>query len=231
MDIYTVAMNDNNKTQADSSEEKKSNTFKWGCLGLLGLLVIIIATVFITLWWVKRGHNIDATELTAPEELVLEKKIELLEKAHGDDPLADMEKQELLGGLMFTEKEVNSVISDDPDFKDRVYLDFKNDAIAVKINFVIPEDFPFMAGRTIKGKLDLGMLLEGEDLQVRLKNASVMGISLNNTLLGDLKDKDLVGEFFAGDDFIARLLKDIKEFKVTPEGLRIVPSKIDEETL
>ena len=75
------------------------------------------------------------------------------------------------------------------------------------------------------------MLLEGDDLQVRLKSASVMGFSLTNMILGDLKDKNLVSEYFGSDDLISRFLKDIKEFKVTPEGLYIVPAEIDEEAL
>src|SRR6266850_565060 len=62
-----------------TSVPKRRRWLLWGCLSLLGLVLIIVATVAITVWYIQRP--IKPVVLSATEKAVVEKKLEHLDAA------------------------------------------------------------------------------------------------------------------------------------------------------
>jgi len=66
--------------------DKKTHLLLYGCGGLVGLLVLIVATVTITIWWIQRP--IRPVVLSAGEKAVIDQKLQRLEGGNTAAPLA-----------------------------------------------------------------------------------------------------------------------------------------------
>src|SRR5437763_4158296 len=65
----------------------------WGCLSLLGLVVIIVATVAITVWYIQRP--IKPVALSSTEKAIVEKKLDRLDEvSHGATPAPKTKAQQ-----------------------------------------------------------------------------------------------------------------------------------------
>ncbi|QDE32737.1 MULTISPECIES: arginine N-succinyltransferase [Shewanella] len=98
--------------------------------------------------------------------------------------------------VTFSEKEVNSMIGRNPDFAQRVAIDFSNNLASAKMLIPIPEDFPFMAGEILRVNTGLDIHLDANRRPVvALVGVSLMGVPIPNAWLGNMKNVNLVGEF------------------------------------
>jgi hypothetical protein len=98
--------------------------------------------------------------------------------------------------VTFSEKEVNSMIGRNPDFAQRVAIDFSNNLASAKMLIPIPEDFPIMAGEILRVNTGLDIHLDvNRRPVVALVGVSLMGVPIPNAWLGNMKNVNLVGEF------------------------------------
>jgi hypothetical protein len=98
--------------------------------------------------------------------------------------------------VTFSEKEVNSMIGRNPDFAQRVAIDFSNNLASAKMLIPIPEDFPIMAGEILRVNTGLDIHLDANRRPVvALVGVSLMGVPIPNAWLGNMKNVNLVGEF------------------------------------
>ncbi|GGI98014.1 hypothetical protein GCM10007978_39740 [Shewanella hanedai] len=114
------------------------------------------------------------------------------------DELTPEAYQELDGErqVSFSEKEVNSMIGNNPDFARRVAIDFSDNLTSAKILVPIPEDFPFMPGEILRVNAGIDIHLdENRRPVVALVGVSLMGVPIPNAWLGNMKRVNLVGEF------------------------------------
>lgn len=98
--------------------------------------------------------------------------------------------------VTFSEKEVNSMIGRNPDFAQRVAIDFSDNLASAKMLIPIPDDFPIMAGEILRVNTGLDIHLDANRRPVvALVGVSLMGVPIPNAWLGNMKNVNLVGEF------------------------------------
>ncbi|RPA56169.1 arginine N-succinyltransferase [Shewanella vesiculosa] len=98
--------------------------------------------------------------------------------------------------VTFSEKEVNSMIGRNPDFAQRVAIDFSDNLASATLLISIPKDFPLMAGEILRVNtgLDIHLDTNGRPV-VALVGVSLMGVPIPNAWLGNMKNVNLVSEF------------------------------------
>ncbi|MBB1437952.1 arginine N-succinyltransferase [Shewanella sp. SG41-4] len=98
--------------------------------------------------------------------------------------------------VSFSEKEVNSMIGRNPDFAQRVAIDFSDNLASATMLIPIPKDFPIMAGEILRVNTGLDIHLDANRRPVvALVGVSLMGVPIPNAWLGNMKNVNLVGEF------------------------------------
>jgi hypothetical protein len=98
--------------------------------------------------------------------------------------------------VTFSEKEVNSMIGRNPDFAQRVAIDFSDNLASATMLISIPHDFPLMAGEILRVSTGLDIHLDAHRRPVvALVGVSLMGVPIPNAWLGNMKNVNLVGEF------------------------------------
>ncbi|GGP88358.1 arginine N-succinyltransferase [Shewanella ulleungensis] len=98
--------------------------------------------------------------------------------------------------VSFSEKEVNSMIGRNPDFAQRVAIDFSNNLASATMLIPIPKDFPIMAGEILRVNTGLDIRLDANRRPVvALVGVSLMGVPIPNAWLGNMKNVNLVSEF------------------------------------
>lgn len=98
--------------------------------------------------------------------------------------------------VTFSEKEVNSMIGRNPDFAQRVAIDFSDNLASATLLISIPKDFPLIAGEILRVNtgLDIHLDTNGRPV-VALVGVSLMGVPIPNAWLGNMKNVNLVSEF------------------------------------
>lgn len=158
-------------------------------LAILGLGAVIAGAA---LWWANRP--IQATILTQPEKTQLEQKLAAVEQAPTDPEYVPGEKE-----IILTERELNGLINENTAFGDKLKLELVKDAVHARINADIPEDFPVMAGKKLKGKARFIVKDQAGAPALILEDLTIWGISLPNAWLGELKGQNLLGNLISPD--------------------------------
>jgi hypothetical protein len=189
---------------------------------LLIILVTMLVTVGLTFFIIRTyifPPPLTPVTLTAKETQQLDHKLAQLgwqaepgtQVSHSSDPnershrgnnnsaeLTPQAYQEFDADrqVTFSEKEVNSMIGRNPDFAQRVAIDFSNNLASAKMLIPIPEDFPIMAGEILRVNTGLDIHLDANRRPVvALVGVSLMGVPIPNAWLGNMKNVNLVGEF------------------------------------
>lgn len=199
----------NSEITADEVPTKKRR-FSGGQLALI-VLAAIVLTAGVTYWAIKTfvfPDQFSPVTLSAKEERRLEGKLNRLGwqgRLTSDDserlepePYSESDEDR---EISLSEKELNSLVGRNPEWADRVAIDLADNLASAKMLIPIPEDFPVMAGSTLRVNAGLELAYTGERPVVTLKGVSVMGVPLPNAWLGNLKNVDLVQEFGAGPGF------------------------------
>ena len=129
-----------------------------GCGVLLAFLLLIVATVAITIWWIQRP--IKPVVLTPPEKAQVEEKLRRLDNektsANSTAPRSSNRDQASPGAggavepgssyvpgskeLKLTEREINGLLNANTDLGKSVRLEFSQDAINAYLAVRIPQD-------------------------------------------------------------------------------------------
>jgi hypothetical protein len=201
------------------------------------VLVIIFATVAITIWWIQRP--IKPVVLSASEKSAVEEKLQHLggrdtrsvnrAATAGDSvpvfpdaaPKVELDRQYVPGSKVFklTERELNGLLNANTDLGKTVRLEFGRDAINAYVAVPIPQDFPVGGGRMFRARARFKVSLgDGGAPYAIIEDVSVLGISLPKAWLAGLKGENLLGQATGGRDG-SPVIKGIKSLRVEPGAL------------
>ncbi|RMG53387.1 MAG: arginine N-succinyltransferase, partial [Gammaproteobacteria bacterium] len=172
-------------------------------------LALAVAGVIAWLWLFPSPFT--PVRLSPDEQQVLEQKLERLETAGGTAPARapdtgprpdELDAEGRLRPeaysenpegreIEFSERELNALLASDPELARRMAIDLSNDLVSLKLLIPVPEDFPVMAGRTVRVRAGMTVRMKDGQPQFILRGVSVMGVPLPNAWLGEVKHRDL----------------------------------------
>ncbi len=193
------------------------------------MLVVVVATVAVTLWWVQRP--IKAVVLSAAEKAAVEEKLQHFGGRAGDGsravvphsagPKPEPDRVYVPGSkvMKLTERELNGLLNANTDLGKSVRLELGRDAINAYVAVPIPEDFPVGAGRMFRarGRFRLSMG-NGEAPYAILEDVTVFGLSLPKAWLAGLKGENLIAKA-VGERNGSPVFKGVKSLRVEPGAL------------
>jgi len=202
------------------------------------LLVVIVATVAITIWWLQRP--IKPVVLSPQEKATVESKLERLNAerpaksqgaaadashstaARGSGTQPEPDRPYVPGSkvLKLTEREINGLLNENTDLGNSVRLEFAKDAINAYVVVPIPKDFPVGGGRNFRARARFALSLtqEGTPYAV-LEDVTVYGLSLPKAWLGGLKGENLLADAAGHRKNGGPILRGIKSLRVEPGAL------------
>jgi hypothetical protein len=191
------------------------------------LLLIIIATVAITIWWIQRP--IKPVVLNSKEQTVVDTKLRELEDARlpapkpdtplpGNPPLQERRYVPGAKEIALTEREVNGLLNQNTGLGKSMRIEFARNAINAYLAVPIPQDVPIMGGKMFRARGRFSVSIgNGGKPYVILEDVTVFGISLPKAWLGGLKG-DLLGDA-VGRGNRGPILQGIKSLRVEPGAL------------
>ncbi len=220
---------------------RKGRWFLYGCGGLLALLVLVVLTVAVTLWWIQRP--IKPVVLTPKEEKVVEQKLQRVQAESSSEParsnqlardgnspatsqdgtdLSPSERRLYVPGakeIRLTEREINGLLNKNTDLGKSVRLEFDQDAVNAYVAVPIPQDFPIGGGKMFRarGRFRVSIGNGGTPYAI-LEDVSVFGVSLPKAWLGGIKGENLLADAI-GDGRRGPVLRGIKSLRVVPGAL------------
>ncbi len=219
---------------------KKTHWLLYGCGTLIALLLVIIATVALTLWWIQRP--IKPVVLSAKEKAAVEEKLQhigggnapapapnLRGKAGAPSPVATSGAEANPGQdrpytpgskvLKLTEREINGLLNTNTDLGKSVRLEFAQDAINAYVAVPIPQDFPIGGGKMFRARGRFRVSLGNDATPYAiLEDVTVFGLSLPKAWLGGVKGENLIGQAM-GERNGKPVLQGIKSLRVEPGAL------------
>ena len=225
---------------APATAVKKTRWLFYGCGTLIALLLLIVGTVVITLWWVQRP--IKPVVLSAQEKAVVEEKLQHLgggnapapaanlgAKAGAPPPVAADALAESKGQdrpytpgskvLKLTEREINGLLNANTDLGQSVRLEFAKDAINAYVAVPIPQDFPVGGGKMFRARGRFRVSLgNGLTPYAILEDVTVFGLSLPKAWLAGVKGENLIGQAM-GERNGKPVFQGIKSLRVEPDAL------------
>jgi hypothetical protein len=201
----------------------------WGCGGLLAFVIIIVATVAITIWWIQRP--IKPVVLSEKEKAVVEQKLQRLSGATnslslrtaGRDaaPTLEPAPRYVPGSrtLQLTERELNGLLNENTELGKTVRLELDRDAINAYLAVPIPQDFPIGGGKMFRARGRFRVSLGNDQAPVAmLEDVTVLGLSLPKEWLGGLKGENLIADAM-GDQNGKPKLRGVKSLRIVPGAI------------
>src|SRR5204863_129617 len=184
-------------------------------------LLIIIATVAITVWWIQRP--IKPVVLSAREKAVVDEKLQHVggSQTSTPSPSPPDTRSYVSGSKVFklTEREINGLLNANTDLGKSVRLEFARDAINAYVAVPIPQDFPIGGGKMFRARANFGLSIgNGGTPYASLQDLTVFGLSLPKAWLGGVKGQNLL-ENAVGTKNGSPILQGIKNLRVEPGAL------------
>ena len=197
---------------------------------MLGLFLMLCATVAFTVWYIQRP--IKPVELSVAEKVVVDTKLNRLGVAPGQTTLApapesskttfEPERHYEPGSkaLRLTERELNGLLNLNTELGKTVRLELGQDAINAYVTAPIPEDFPLLGGKMFRarGRFRVSLGTNGAAPFAILEDVTVFGLSLPKEWLGGMKGENLLGEA-VGERKGRPILNGIKNLRIEPGAL------------
>ena len=218
---------------SSATPRKRRRWWLWIGGGLLAFVLLIVATVAITIWWIQRP--IKPVVLSAAEKQAVETKLEQMRSAPvvgrddrpssapraNSSPNSTPVRVYQAGGkeLRLTERELNGLLNANTDLGRTVRLEFDTDAINAYFAVPIPTNFPVGGGRMFRARGRFHLALSKDQAPVAmLEDVTVLGLSLPKEWLGGVKGKNLLADAM-GERSDASTWKGIKSLRVVPEAI------------
>lgn len=197
----------------------------------LAVLAAVLLTVALTLWaasaWLFPAE-LRRVSLTPPERQALEAKIERLgvatARAETDEDWLRPAPYDEAGAprtLVFSERELNALIAEQPDLAGRVAVALTDDLASVRVLVPLDPDFPLLGGRTLRLSAGAELSYAGGRPRVLLRGVSVMGVPVPGAWLGNLKNVDLVERYGAEPGFWQAFAQGVDSIRVEQGQLRL----------
>ncbi len=222
---------------------KRHRWLLYGCGSLLAFVLLVVATVAITIWWIQRP--IKPVVLSPPEKAKVEAKLQRLEapepprnpttplEPNRNQPVElppvvvppgqeqDRRYQPGAKEIRLTEREINGLLNANTDLGRSVRIEFARDAVNAYLAVRIPQDFPIGGGKMFRarGRFRVSIGNGGQPYAV-LEDVTVFGISLPKAWLGGLKGENLLADAMRQGNRPA-VLRGIKSLHVEPGALVI----------
>jgi hypothetical protein len=170
------------------------------------LVGTILLTAVLAGWLITRyvlPTELEEITLTRQEQIELDRKLEILGvmrrpvDGHEYDAGVAPEPYTEAGApreIEISEREINSLLSQDPQWRSRVAIDLSPDLVSLTALVPVPDDFPIMAGKSVRVRAGAEFSFRGARPVLMLKGVSVMGVPLPDAWLGNMKNIDLIAE-------------------------------------
>lgn len=185
------------------------------------MLLSAVATAFAVKFWLF-PRPFAPVVLARDEEQQLERKLNRLETftdrqdaspAGQLAPEAYSEKG-AQREIVFTEREVNSLLAHNTDLAEKLAIDFAQDLVSLHLLLPLDPDFPILGGKTLRLKAGAELAYREGRPVVILKGISLMGVPIPNAWLGGLKNIDLMREFGGQPGFWQSLGEGVESIQV-----------------
>ena len=165
------------RAESEIQKKKKKGCFFWGLIGCGGLVLFVAISVGALLFFVRSKF----IKYTANEPIRIEQvSFSYDEKKEIKEKIEELKFVSQKGGdFVITDRDLNLIIASNPKFKERVYVDFKNDKINIRFSL------PFMK-RYINGDLSGKLCMKDGLLKLEIDRCNVMGFK---TPSKELRDK------------------------------------------
>jgi hypothetical protein len=206
----------------------------WGCGGLLALVVLVVATAAITIWWIQRP--IKPVVLSTEETKVVDAKMDRMRSAppleaneqftpepppRNSSPGSTPARVYQPGGkeLRLTERELNGLLNANTDLGQTVRIELDADAINAYLAVPVPKDFPVFGGTMFRARGRFRLSLNAAQAPVAmLEDITVLGVSLPNEWLGGVKGRNLLADAMGGSGDASNW-KGIKSLRIVPGSI------------
>lgn len=209
---------------------KKRRWLLWGCGGLIALLLIVIATIAITLWWMQRP--IKPVVLSVAEKTKVDEKIQKVSAAADvraglasprdlakKKPAQDRAYVPGARELQLTERELNGLLNLNTELGKTVRLELARDAINAYLAVPIPQDFPIGGGKMFRARGRFRVSISnGEAPYAVLEDVTVLGLSLPKAWLGGIKGENLLANA-VGEHNGKPVLRGVKSLRIVPGAI------------
>jgi len=193
---------------------RKGRWLLYGCGTVIALVLLMVATVWLTLWWIQRP--IKPVVLSAQEKAAVEEK---LQRVGGDPSSAAGRNRPASGGtsptvakagvgaipepdrpyvpgskvLKLTEREINGLLNANTDLGKSVRIEFARDAINAYLAVPIPADFPVLGGKMFRarGRFSLSVDQDATPYAI-LEDVTIFGLSFPKAWLAGVKGENLL---------------------------------------
>jgi len=218
---------------------ENNDTSKKGIRGI-HVFWIVIGTILLTAaltFWAARTYlyarDFKPVELNQKEQTVLHGKLRVLgyepevPRVSGKETdqqwLRSERYQEQIAPdiLSFSERELNSLLTKNPDLARRVAVDLSDDMVSARLLVPVDPDFPLLGGKTLRVSAGVEMAYQSGRPRIVLKGVSIMGVPIPNSWLGGLKNVDLIGEFGDDQGFWSASSKGAEDIKVQDGKLAV----------
>ena len=201
----------------------------YGCGLLIALVLVVCATVALTIWYLQRP--IKPVELSASEKAAVEAKLDRLGGSAGQgrrgsvgrgtatQPEPDRRYEPGSKVLRLTERELNGMLNANTDLGKTVRIELGRDTINAYVTAPIPEDVPLLGGKMFRARARFSMSLSsGAAPYAILEDVTVFGLSLPKGWLGGVKGENLLGDA-VGVRNGTPVLSGVKSFHIEPGAL------------
>jgi hypothetical protein len=229
---------------APTQVAKRNSCLLYGCVGLVGLLLVIGLTAAITLWWIQRP--IKPVVLSTAEKAAVDDKLRQLDSGNAHpsasaparpaptqaenpspatpkdtSPKPEPDRLYTPGSkvLRLTERELNGLLNANTDLGESVRIELARDAINAYLAVPIPKDFPIGGGKMFRARGRFRVSLGNGGAPVAmLEDITVFGLSLPKEWLGGLKGENLISDAVGKRDG-SPVIRGIKSLRVEPGAL------------
>jgi hypothetical protein len=195
------------------------------------ILLAAVVTMLVTGFFVYRllfPRAFTPTELSAREQQTLDAKIQRLDPgapttSASGTPLAPERYSDNADKrtLEFTERELNSLLANNPEMAQRFAVDLTDNLASAKLLVPVPPDFPFLGGKTVQVNAGLNVSYANGRPVVVLQGVSLWGVPIPSAWMGGLKNVDLVQEFGGAQGFWSAFADGVESISVTDGELQI----------
>ena len=219
---------------------------RFGCLHiLLFMLATVIVSAGVTIWAVRTyvfPAEFEPVALNAADARRLDTKLEKIDAAMdsysnpvgsekvwaaaeaGSAPPLEPEpynEKDASREISLTETELNALLAKNTDLAKRLAVDLSDNLVSAQLLVPMDEDFPILGGQNLRVKAGLELRYAVGKPVVVLKGITIMGVSVPNAWLGEIKNIDLVKEFGAQEGFWKSFAAGIEDIQVKEGNLRI----------
>lgn len=214
--------------------DESGNCFLWGCLSLFCFSVLVCIAGYIGVRYFVAMVRDNFTEPIRAEMPIVEISDGDLEKlmARVDAFTKGVDGGDPTDSLTLDENDVNALIQHHPDFeyiKGNVFVTIKDDLIGGQISYSL-DGIPGLGGRYLNATAEFDIAFEDGELSIYLKEATVKGEPLPETLMESLRSENLAeGENMAHgtrrERDLAKILDSLESFEVKNGKVTLIPKK------